>query len=86
MKSKAAIGTVPSVALVGKGICFDTGGHNLKPARYMAGMHEDMAGAAVALSVIQAAARLKLPVRVDAWLALSRNDIGSGCLPGRAMW
>jgi len=77
-KSKAAIDTVPSVALVGKGICFDTGGHNLKPARYMAGMHEDMAGAAVALSVIQAAARLKLPVRVDAWLALSRNDIGPG--------
>ena len=77
-KSKAAIDVVPSVALVGKGICFDTGGHNLKPARYMAGMHEDMAGAAVALSVIQAAARLKLPVRVDAWLALSRNDIGPG--------
>lgn len=70
--------SMPHVALVGKGICFDTGGHNLKPARYMAGMHEDMAGAAVALAVIQAAARLQLPVRVDAWLALSRNDIGPG--------
>lgn len=66
---------VPRVSLVGKGICFDTGGHNLKPARYMAGMHEDMAGAATALSVIRAAARLQLPVRLDAWLALSRNDI-----------
>ena len=33
-----------TVALVGKGICFDTGGHNLKPARYMQGMHEDMNG------------------------------------------
>ena len=77
-KSKAGVDVLPSVALVGKGICFDTGGHNLKPARYMAGMHEDMAGAAVALSVLQAAARLKLPVRVDAWLALSRNDIGPG--------
>lgn len=65
----------PHVSLVGKGICFDTGGHNLKPARYMAGMHEDMAGAATVLSVIQAAARLALPVRLDAWLALSRNDI-----------
>ena len=65
----------PSVSLVGKGICFDTGGHNLKPARYMAGMHEDMAGAATVLSVIRAAARLQLPVRMDAWLALSRNDI-----------
>ncbi len=77
-KSKAWLDTLPTVALVGKGICFDTGGHNLKPARYMAGMHEDMAGAAVALAVIQAVARLKLPVRVDAWLALSRNDIGPG--------
>jgi len=77
-KDKSAPLQLPRVALVGKGICFDTGGHNLKPARYMAGMHEDMAGAAVALSVIQAAARLQLPVRIDAWLALSRNDIGPG--------
>lgn len=77
-KDKSAPAQLPRVALVGKGICFDTGGHNLKPARYMAGMHEDMAGAAVALSVIQAAAQLGLPVRIDAWLALSRNDIGPG--------
>lgn len=69
---------VPYISLVGKGICFDTGGHNLKPARYMAGMHEDMAGAATVLSVIRAAARLQLPVKLDAWLALSRNDIGPG--------
>lgn len=68
----------PRVSLVGKGICFDTGGHNLKPARYMAGMHEDMAGAATVLSVIRSAARLQLPVRLDAWLALSRNDISPG--------
>ncbi|MGV0998169.1 MAG: M17 family metallopeptidase [Fluviibacter sp.] len=77
-KDKAAVQPLPYVSLIGKGICFDTGGHNLKPARYMAGMHEDMAGAAVALSVIQAAARLQLPVRIDAWLALSRNDIAPG--------
>lgn len=67
--------SVPHVSLVGKGICFDTGGHNLKPARYMAGMHEDMAGAATVLAVIRAAAQCQLPVRLDAWLALSRNDI-----------
>ena len=77
-KDKSATPVLPHVALVGKGICFDTGGHNLKPARYMAGMHEDMAGAAIVLSVIQAAARSQLPVRIDAWLALSRNDIGPG--------
>jgi leucyl aminopeptidase len=63
------------LALVGKGICFDTGGHNLKPARYMTGMHEDMNGSAVALAILQAASELRWPVAIDAWLAISRNDI-----------
>jgi leucyl aminopeptidase len=64
-----------TVALVGKGICFDTGGHNLKTARYMHGMHEDMNGSAVALSILLAAARSKLPVNVDCWLALAQNHL-----------
>ena len=64
-----------SVALVGKGICFDTGGHNLKPAKYMAGMHEDMNGSAVALALFLAVAELKLPVAVDVWLAIAQNHI-----------
>jgi leucyl aminopeptidase len=63
------------VALVGKGICFDTGGHNLKPARYMHGMHEDMNGSAVALGILMAATRMRLAVNIDCWLAISRNDI-----------
>ena len=67
--------TKKTVALVGKGICFDTGGHNLKPARYMHGMHKDMNGSAVALGILLAASRLKLPVRIDAWLALAQNHI-----------
>ena len=68
-------GAVPRVALVGKGICFDTGGHNLKPARHMAGMHEDMNGSAVALALLQAVEDLGLPVAVDAWLAIAQNHI-----------
>jgi leucyl aminopeptidase len=64
-----------TIALVGKGICYDTGGHNLKPARYMYGMHEDMNGSAVALGILLAATRLKLAVNIDCWLAISRNDI-----------
>ena len=64
------------VALVGKGICFDTGGHNLKPAKYMQGMHEDMNGSAVALGILLAATRLKLKVGLDVWLAISQNHIG----------
>ncbi len=65
-----------TVALVGKGICFDTGGHNLKPARYMHGMHEDMNGSAVALGLLLAATQQKLPVNIDCWLAIAQNHIG----------
>ena len=64
-----------TVALVGKGICFDTGGHNLKPARYMHGMHEDMNGSAVALGILLAATKQKLPVNIDCWLAIAQNHI-----------
>ncbi|MFL9610222.1 M17 family metallopeptidase [Methylobacillus sp. Pita2] len=64
------------VAVVGKGICFDTGGHNLKPAKYMHGMHEDMNGSAVALGILLAATEAHLPVKIDCWLALAQNHIG----------
>jgi len=65
-----------TVALVGKGICFDTGGHNLKPSRYMLNMHEDMNGSAVSLGILLAASEQKLPVNIDCWLALAQNHIG----------
>jgi leucyl aminopeptidase len=64
------------VALVGKGICFDTGGHNLKPAKYMQGMHEDMNGSAVALGILLAASQMQLPIKLDCWLAIAQNHIG----------
>jgi leucyl aminopeptidase len=64
------------IALVGKGICFDTGGHNLKPARYMNGMHEDMNGSAVAMGILLAATQSKLPIKIDCWLAIAQNHIG----------
>jgi leucyl aminopeptidase len=63
------------IALVGKGICFDTGGHNLKPARYMNNMHDDMNGSAVALGILLAATRLKLPVNLEVWLAIAQNHL-----------
>lgn len=64
-----------TVALVGKGICFDTGGHNLKPARHMHGMHEDMNGSAVALGLLLAASRADIPLNIDCWLAIAQNHI-----------
>jgi len=64
-----------TIALVGKGICFDTGGHNLKPARYMHNMHEDMNGSAVALGILLAATQSQAAVNIDCWLALAQNHI-----------
>ncbi|HVN11979.1 MAG TPA: leucyl aminopeptidase [Kineosporiaceae bacterium] len=61
------------VALVGKGITFDSGGLSIKPASAMQEMKSDMAGAAAVLAVLVAAARLELPVRVSGWLALAEN-------------
>ena len=69
-------GTKSGLALVGKGICYDTGGTNLKPAKYMFGMHEDMQGSAVALGVLLALTRLKVDYPVECWLALAMNHIG----------
>ncbi len=63
------------LALVGKGICFDTGGHNLKPAKYMAGMHEDMNGSAVALGLMQALIERGMPLAIDAWLPIAQNHL-----------
>jgi len=65
-----------ALALVGKGICFDTGGVNLKPHTYMMGMHEDMEGSAVALGALMALTRLKVRFPVECWLAICTNHIG----------
>lgn len=61
------------LALVGKGITFDTGGLSLKPPASMVGMKYDMTGAATVLAVTLAAARLRLPVRITAWLCIAEN-------------
>jgi len=64
------------VALVGKGLCFDTGGHNLKAAKWMLDMHIDMAGSAVVVGALEALTAGGYPGPVDAWLALAENRIG----------
>jgi len=62
-----------TVALVGKGITFDSGGISIKPAAGMEAMKSDMAGAAAVLHTVVAAARLGLPVAVTGWLCLAEN-------------
>jgi leucyl aminopeptidase len=66
----------PPIGLVGKGICFDTGGINLKSHKSMYRMHGDMQGSAVAVGTLLALARRRTPRAVDCWLALTENQIG----------
>src|SRR6202051_4379351 len=66
----------PALSLVGKGICFDTGGTNLKPHKSMLDMHTDMEGSAVAVGSLYALHAMRSPLSVDCWLAITENRIG----------
>ncbi|HEY2154665.1 MAG TPA: leucyl aminopeptidase, partial [Isosphaeraceae bacterium] len=73
-------GDRPTIALVGKGVTFDSGGLSLKPSASMEDMKSDMTGSAVVAASIAAAARLGLPVNVVGYLPMTENMTG-----GRAM-
>lgn len=64
------------IALIGKGITFDTGGTSLKPAAGMHAMKSDMSGAAAVFQTIAAVSELGLNVKVTAWLCLAENMPG----------
>lgn len=73
----------PAVTLVGKGVCFDTGGLNLKPGQYMALMKKDMGGAAHAMGVAYLIMAMKLPVRLRVLLPVVENSVsGAAFRPG----
>jgi leucyl aminopeptidase len=72
-----------TVALVGKGITFDSGGLSLKPAAGMMTMKSDMGGAAAVIAATIACAQLELPVRVIGWVAATENmPSGTAIHPG----
>ncbi len=72
-----------TVALVGKGVTFDSGGISLKPSEGMGEMKSDMAGAAAVIGAIEAAALLRLPVRVIGIVPATDNmPSGSALKPG----
>ncbi|MCX6399371.1 MAG: leucyl aminopeptidase [Propionibacteriales bacterium] len=74
---------VVHIALVGKGVTFDSGGLWIKPAASMGTMKEDMAGAAAVVQAMIAAARLGLPVEISGFAALAENMIGAASMrPG----
>jgi len=63
------------IALVGKGITFDTGGYSLKPGASMAGMKNDMGGSATVYGAFRAAVLEKAPVRITCILAMTDNAV-----------
>ena len=77
-----AKGSAP-VALVGKGLCFDSGGISIKPAQGMEWMKFDMCGAAGVLGAMEAIARLKLPLNVVGLIGSTTNmPSGTAVKPG----
>jgi leucyl aminopeptidase len=65
----------PKVTLVGKGVCFDSGGLDLKPASGMKMMKKDMGGAASAIALAAMIMRLKLPVRLRLLIPAVENSV-----------
>lgn len=73
----------PHVALVGKGVTFDTGGISLKPSPHMGNMISDMGGSAAVVAAVIAASELDLPVSVTATVPLAENmPDGTAVRPG----
>ncbi|MEL6367043.1 MAG: leucyl aminopeptidase family protein [Pseudomonadota bacterium] len=75
---RSASGKRPAghIALVGKGIIFDTGGTNLKPFDGMLNMHIDMGGSAVAMGALLALHELDANLTIDVWLGVTENRTG----------
>ena len=71
--SYAPRGATRHLALIGKGITFDSGGLDIKPAGQMAGMKCDMSGAAAVIAAVRAIADLGLKVKVTAYAAMAEN-------------
>jgi leucyl aminopeptidase len=72
--------SAPKVTLVGKGVCFDTGGLDLKTASGMRLMKKDMAGAAIVLGLAQAIMAAGLPVRLRVLLPLVENAVAGSAV------
>lgn len=76
-------GEAPVIALVGKGVTFDSGGLSIKPADSMMEMKADMSGAAAVIGAMEALASKKLPVEIRAYIPTVENMInGEATRPG----
>jgi leucyl aminopeptidase len=70
----------PKVTLVGKGVCFDTGGLDLKPAANMLQMKKDMGGAAVVLGLASALMGAKAPIRLRVLIPAVENSVSANAI------
>ncbi len=70
----------PKVTLVGKGVCFDSGGLDIKPSSNMRLMKKDMGGAAVALALANVIMAQKLPVRLRVLLPIVENAVSGNAM------
>ncbi|MDE3114202.1 MAG: leucyl aminopeptidase family protein [Pseudomonadota bacterium] len=75
--------SAPKVTLVGKGVCFDSGGLDLKPSSAMLTMKKDMGGAAVVLAIAHMVMEAKLDLRLRVLIPAAENSVsGSAYRPG----
>lgn len=72
--------TAPKVTLVGKGVCFDTGGLDLKPATGMKTMKKDMGGSAQVLGLAQLIMQMGLPVRLRVLIPAVENSVAGNAM------
>lgn len=79
-KGSAAAADSPLLTLVGKGVCFDTGGYDLKPSAGMLRMKKDMGGAAIMLGVARLIMERDLPVRLRLLLGCVENSVSGDAM------
>ncbi len=79
-RGTGAADDAPLVSLCGKGVCFDTGGYDLKPSSAMLKMKKDMGGAAVALGVARLVMEANLPVRLVTRLGCVENSVSGSAM------
>ena len=73
-------GVAPLVSLCGKGVCFDSGGYDLKPSAAMLRMKKDMGGAALMLGLAALIMDQRLPVRLQVWIGAVENMVSGNAM------
>jgi leucyl aminopeptidase len=79
-QSPTAQRDAPLISICGKGVCFDTGGYDLKPSASMLRMKKDMAGAAIALGLAKVIIEQRLPLRLEVRLGCVENSVSGNAM------